>query len=240
MKRLIVFILISWGLPSPATVTVQGLNTPGLQNSIEGSWEYIRRLVGIEAEPAPVIYLYPFDRNTQPALATSLQDQTIARIPELRDNPELAQRFFSILYGITYDADLFPADSPLRGRLIQVNPNRSFNVETGGHRGYGLYLTAHEMLHYALNRKGIAAKFHHCLMIEENGNGESLMLKVARDLIAHDWANETLAYKVPWAKGYAEEGPHCGADAAEIQRQEGAAGLKNFWDDITHLRETFL
>lgn len=238
MKMTLALVLILGSFQSWAAVDVQGPNSSSLQPSVNGSWEYIRHLLQISSDPAPVIYFYYFDRATQPVLLTTLQDRMIEKFPEdLRNDPESIRRSFKALSGITYDADLFSPRSPLRGRVIQINPARSFDIESGGLRGYGLYLTAHEMLHYALNRKGIDKKYHHCLMVEENAAGESLMLKIARDLVGHGWANDIITFKTPYAKGYVEEAGHCGTDAFEIQKAEGAAGLEKFWNEVTQIRE---
>ncbi len=57
---------------------------------------------------------------------------------------------------------------------IQINPNRTFRssiqIDPYGVRrdldGYGYYSVGHEMLHYALEIKGIVpTKLHHCLML---------------------------------------------------------------------------
>lgn len=203
-------------------------------------WDFISSYLGAQAEPGPVVYLYPFDRKVQPSLLTELQDKIAADIPGYKEHPEKFERIFEPLAGITYEATLLPTDSPLRGRIIQINTRRAYLNEAAGERGYGLYLTLHEMTHYALNTLGIDPKFHHCLMIRENARGESILLKFLGEQSAKGWASENLSLKGGPTKGYAEEKHHCDVDVMMVRQNEGAEALNGFSLEVDRLANRFL
>lgn len=245
-RMLILSVLNLAPVLSLASVQVFGLEQDSLANlesreqltgRIDEVWTHLNRWLKVPTGSDPLIYLYPFDRKLQPQKLTALQERFIETLPELKDQPARLANLFSMINGITYDPSLFDAGSDEAGRLIQINTDRSYRSENAFDRGYGLYITSHEMVHVALNRLGIDPKYQHCLMIDEDHHGQSLMRQVLSFLIDRDWASPMLTQQTPLAKGYAEEAQHCAADLTAIRREGGPKGLTAFWSEVREIHQ---
>jgi hypothetical protein len=217
---------------SPAPVEVHGLEQPGftalydraeIPKRIDAAWKQIEALLKLPEGPAPILYLYPFDASLQPARLSELQAKARATA-EPPQSAEESAKMYARLLGLTYDVSLFGEDDADRGRVIQISPAFLYTRESEFERGFGLYVSSHEMMHYALNRAGIDPKFHHCLMVEKRGERESLLLEVLNEEIRRGWVNEFLKRPLPRAKGYWEDQQHCEAEAFYWERQEKNAG----------------
>ncbi|MDX6769711.1 MAG: hypothetical protein SF051_09280 [Elusimicrobiota bacterium] len=70
---------------------------------------------------------------------------------------------------------------------IQINPETTYmafyqNGPDGlprDYTGYGYYVTGHELLHYALEQRGVPPLTHHCLFVTKGPDGTSYMEKLA-------------------------------------------------------------
>jgi hypothetical protein len=226
------FLLPLFAQASPAPVDVFGLEQPSftplydraeIPARLNASWKQIESLLALPEGPAPILYLYPFDGAVQPARLSELQEKARQSLtPPM--SPEESAKMYARLLGLTYDANLFAEEDSDRGRVIQINSNRLYTNEGAFDRGYGLYVSAHEMMHYALNRRGVEPKFHHCLMVEGRGGRDSLLLEILNEGIRRTWMNEFLKRPMPRAKGYWEDQQHCEAEAAYWEREEKKAG----------------
>lgn len=226
------FLLPALAHASPAPVEVYGLEQESfkvvsdraeLPAHLDAVWKQLESLLKVPEGPAPIVYLYPFSASVQPARLSQLQEKArLSATPP--QSPEESAKMYARLLGITYDASLFDAGDADRGRVIQINSDRLYTNEGTYDHGYGLYVSSHEMMHYALNRVGIDPKFHHCLMVEARGARESLLLAVLDEEIRQGWANEFLKRPFPRAKGYWEDQQHCEAEAAYWEAQEKKAG----------------
>lgn len=81
---------------------------------------------------------------------------------------------------------------------IQVNPSTTFypflqNAPGGGKLdfvGFGFYSISHELLHYALEKRGIpSTRLHHCIFVSPKRNGASMVEDTAASLIHHEIAH---------------------------------------------------
>lgn len=224
-----------YGLDQPAMATVEYRGA--IVSRLDQTWTQLTALLRTPNTDAPLVYLYPFDRTVQPAELTELQDRFVETIPDLKTKPSMVAKLFSRINGITYDPQLFPEGSSNAGRLIQINTNRSYLNEAEFDRGYGLYITAHEMVHVALNRLGVDKKYQHCLMVDADSNGQTLMRKIFDFLLQHDWVSPMLSGMQPRTKGYAEEASHCAADVAAVRQTEGADGFAAFWREVGSIHQ---
>jgi len=194
-----------------------------IPNRLSHAWHQLETMLELAEGPAPILYLYPFDETREPARLAELQSRArlSANPPQ---SPEQAAKMYARLLGLTYDANLFGEADADRGRVIQINSDRLYTNEGEFDHGYGLYVSSHEMMHYALNRKGIDPKFHHCLMVAPRGERSSLLREVLDEEIRLGWANEFLKSPFPRAKGYSEDQQHCEAEAEYFEAQEKKAG----------------
>lgn len=76
---------------------------------------------------------------------------------------------------------------------IQVNPDTTYKamITPDQNRttwrdyvGYGYYVTGHEFMHYALSKRGIPDKLHHCIYVISHEGKPSLMAQLNNQLIA--------------------------------------------------------
>lgn len=152
--------------------------------------------------PAPVIYFSPFDPEQQDERWTEWQKDWSAEHKSVW--ADYRCEFLGQCDGVVSDewifeniAKAFPFPPHFLAyhyddtNRIQINPKRTFyaymqNDQYGIKRdfvGYGYYVTAHEMLHYTLEKKGIEPRLHHCLFVSPNRDNKSLVDRVAQFLI---------------------------------------------------------
>ncbi|RZA07638.1 MAG: hypothetical protein EOP11_07150 [Proteobacteria bacterium] len=224
--------LLFYTLPaiaSPAPVEV--FQSPDLQSTassaelparLNTAWEKIEALLGVPEGPAPILYLFPFDKAVQPPRLTELQATAFATAnpPQTVEQTELMYRQ---ILGLTYDSALYQTGDADRGRVIQVSPLRIYANETPLSHGSGLYVTTHEMVHYALNRLNVDPKYHHCLMVAERSGNDPLLLSLLNFEISQGWASEFLKRPMRGLNGYALDQMHCEAEANHWAKQEGEA-----------------
>lgn len=217
---------------SPAPVEVLGVNEPNMQAvadraelpaRIDTAWKKIEAMLKVPEGPAPIVYLYPFDPSVQPARLTELQEKAREAA-----NPPTTQeevlKFYARAFGVTYEESFYGPNDADRGRVIQINTALMFVREGMLDRGLGLYVTSHEMMHYALNRIGIDPKFHHCLMVADRGERESLLLEVMGEEIKLGWVNEFLKRPMRGMHGYWEELGHCDAEVSFWKKEAEKSG----------------
>lgn len=159
---------------------------PNIQRRSDEIWSFLTQHLGLPSQvPAPVIYFDAFDKGAQSPEWTAWQkvwtrthlviwrDWTALR--SHKSTTEISQEWIDSnideIFPFPTNFLAFHYDGTNR---IQINPDRTFRasmqMDPYGIRrdldGYGYYSAAHEMLHYALEIKGIVpTKLHHCLMI---------------------------------------------------------------------------
>ena len=179
---------------------------PHIEDRSDEIWAFLTQRLELPAQdPAPVIYFYPFDRALQSADWTAWQkawtrthstiwrDWTALRMTGSTE--EISQQWIdSNIDEIFPFPDNFLAFHYDGTNRIQINPDRTFrasiqNDPYGVRRnldGYGYYSASHEMLHYALELKGVVpTKLHHCLFLHTGEARETrgLMEEVADFLV---------------------------------------------------------
>lgn len=160
-------------------------------------WDFVQQLVALQGlVEAPYIYIAPFELESQSKEWTKWQRSWIRNHPEIWvdyiktqkeiDTPERLQQ-----WARENGDDIFPFPKVFLAfhydgtNRIQINPFRTFyahyvNDPYGIKRdfvGSGYYSTGHEMLHYALEVKGILpTRLHHCIFVKELPNGKPALL----------------------------------------------------------------
>jgi len=157
---------------------------PDIQQRSDEIWSFLTRHLDLPSQhPAPIIYFHPFDKEAQSTEWTTWQKAWTLTHPVIwrdwtalrshKSTTEISQQWIESnideIFPFPTNFLAFHYDGTNR---IQINPNRTFRASVqldpyGIRRnldGYGYYSTAHEMLHYALEVKGIVpTKLHHCL-----------------------------------------------------------------------------
>jgi hypothetical protein len=161
---------------------------PGAQEKILKMWEFVRELAGAPADiEPPVVYLASFDpAKEDPELAAW-------RLSWSAGYPEVDLPFAAEVKGYHY----------MKTNVIQVNPlstyMRFYRAASDGRKkdlvGYGYYVTAHELLHYALEAAGVPGESHHCLILQPQGSdGKSHMERVIDFLAAEGIGSASLKF----------------------------------------------
>ncbi len=185
-----------------------------MELKINSTWHFIQTLIQLpESIEAPLIYFSPFDRDIQEATWTEWQSEWIVKNPEIwndwvklknsRGNKieitdEWVKENQKILFPFPAQFLAFHYDRTTR---IQINQQKTFlrfyqNDYQGIKKdfvGYGFYVSAHEMLHYALEQIGIKeTKLHHCMYVLELVDGKTLIDHLADFLVAHQISSHVL------------------------------------------------
>ncbi|MGB5736850.1 MAG: hypothetical protein WBM40_20655, partial [Thiohalocapsa sp.] len=185
---------------------------PTLQQTADAIWAHLTHRVGIASHhPPPVIHFRPFDKAMQSDDWTTWQMDWTRTHPVIwRDWTALKAKGTSkdipldgeVSQGWIDDhiAEIFPFPKTFLAfhydgtNRIQINPERTFlasvQLDPYGIRrdfdGRGYYSLAHEMLHYALELRGVVpTKLHHCLMVFQpaDDDGVAMMEEVADYLV---------------------------------------------------------
>ena len=179
---------------------------PDIEDQSNKIWAFLTHRLDLPADDAaPVIYFDPFDRDVQSADWTAWQKAWTRTHPTIwRDwtalrlagsTAEISQQWIDSnideIFPFPNNFLAFHYDGTNR---IQINPNRTFRASIqydpyGVRRnldGYGYYSASHEMLHYALELKGVVpTKLHHCLFLHagETPGTPGLMEEIADFLV---------------------------------------------------------
>lgn len=187
---------------------------PGYQEKINRIWNFTRNEIAhLNAEQSaitPVVVMEPFDRALQSPEHTAWQKEWII------NNPSIWLEW-AILKGIPVSQvtqdwirqridTLFPFPKGFRAlhydktSVIQVDPDATFmafyhNNEYGMKKdlvGYGYYVTAHELTHLALARRGIPDRLHHCIYVTSVEDQPTLMERAIDFLMAGEIAHSAV------------------------------------------------
>lgn len=170
---------------------------PDIQSKTDAIWSHLeQRLTLIGAHRAPAIHFSPFDQGSQSAAWTAWQKSWTRSHPVIWSDwtalRSKGERIEISRQWIEENIDeIFPFPKTFLAfhydgtNRIQINPKRTFlasvQLDPYGVRhdldGSGYYTEAHEMLHYALELKGVVpTKLHHCLMLYRPAEGDSRAL----------------------------------------------------------------
>ena len=161
------------------------------------------------AVKAPEIYFGAFDRREESPEWILWQNQWILDNPSIWADwakishvnvpqpvtREWAESHLDAYFPFPKNFRAFHYDQTNR---IQVNPAVTFlpfyvNDPYGVKKdsiGFGYYNVAHEMLHYALERKGIPVRIHHCLFVTERKGKQTIIEDAVQFLIDHQISSD--------------------------------------------------
>lgn len=173
---------------------------PGYKALIAKIWNFVSRdLAGIDPTEVlpPVLHLEPFERDRQSPAFTEWQSEWIINhakvwlewtevkgVPISQITPDWVRTRIHEIYPFPITFRGFHYDST---NVVQVNPETTFlaTVTPDLHRtsfrdyvGYGYYVTGHEFAHYALGKRGIPDKLHHCIYLLSVNGKPSLMRRL--------------------------------------------------------------
>lgn len=199
------------GIRDTQSVTLQGDvpfdEIPGIQERSNRIWVFLADRFDLPSSVAPpVIYFYPFKKEIQSAEWTAWQkawtrthptiwrDWTALRSP--RSKVKISRQWIDSnidqIFPFPGSFLAFHYDGTNR---IQINPNRTFRqslrMDTSGVRrdldGFGYYTVGHEMLHYALEAKGVVpTKLHHCLILHAGDDEAPSLMEQLADFLVDD------------------------------------------------------
>ncbi|MGA7979937.1 MAG: hypothetical protein WCA32_06880 [Chromatiaceae bacterium] len=177
---------------------------PNIQEKADEIWSYLVRKLRLGSDvAAPYIYFHSFDKRTQSRQWTTWQKEWTRLHPQIwRDWTKLTRKGTRV--EITKEwidsniDEIFPFPVSFLAfhydgtNRIQINPSRTFGASVQNDpyglrrdlNGQGYYSLSHEMLHYALEAKGIGpTRLHHCLFIHTAAGDDSK--PVMEDLADH-------------------------------------------------------
>jgi hypothetical protein len=175
---------------------------PAVQSKSDRIWSYLVERFALSARaPTPTVQFQPFDLarqspgwsawqkdwiRTHPAIwrdwsAVQPARLTTAISPEVPPDvsPEWINSHIDSVFPFPRNFVAFHYDGTNR---IQIDPRRAFidsmqvfiDGERRGRSGQGFYSLGHEMLHYALELRGVEQKkLHHCLMLYTERKGDT-------------------------------------------------------------------
>jgi hypothetical protein len=174
----------------PSAVALRGQipvdDYPAIQSKSDRIWFYLRRRFALsDLTPAPTVQFQPFDLAAQSPDWSAWQKDWIRTHPTIwRDwsamQPARSAADTSAEWIDSHIDSVFPFPKNFIAfhydgtNQIQIDPLRGFRdsmqVFVDGERrdrnGRGFYSLGHEMLHYALELRGVSQKkLHHCLML---------------------------------------------------------------------------
>ncbi len=193
-----VSVLLGGDIPAP--------DTHPIQSTADAIWSYIATRFGLTPSLAPPqIYFQGFDRAMQSPEWTAWQKQWTRLHPDIwRDWIRLtaggAETEVTDEWIGAHIDQVFPFPSTFLAfhydgtNRIQMNPERTFGpdnyLDPAGIRrnlaAYGYYTMAHEMLHYALEARGIVpTRLHHCLYlrVRPGSNDRPIVEELADHLV---------------------------------------------------------
>lgn len=159
---------------------------PAVQSKADRIWSYlVRRFALPDETPTPVVQFAPFALASQAPAWSVWQKDWIKTHPAIwRDwsamQPTRSSAEVSVEWIDSHIDSVFPFPKNFLAfhydgtNRIQIDPKRTFidsmqvfiDGERRGRSGQGFYSLGHEMLHYALETRGVAQKkLHHCLML---------------------------------------------------------------------------
>lgn len=131
--------------------------------------------------------LYP---ETKPLCSDpAAVDAWLAAHPEAKRNFPFPKQFRAFHYDGT--------------NRIQIDPETTFlafyqNGADGFKRdliGYGWHVTGHEMLHYALEKRGVPPLTHHCVFVTPQADGKSYLERLDEFLVEKGWGSPALLHR---------------------------------------------
>lgn len=167
---------------------------PDIQSKSDTIWSHLEKRLSLRGDqPAPVVHFSLFDRGTQSPAWTAWQKSWTRSHPVIWSDwtalRSQGERIEISRQWIDENIDeIFPFPKTFLAfhydgtNRIQINPKRTFlasvQLDPYGIRqdldGRGYYTEAHEMLHYALELKGVVpTKLHHCLMLYRPPEGDT-------------------------------------------------------------------
>jgi len=181
---------------------------PAIQSKSDLIWAYLAdRFVLADLTAAPTVQFEPFDPAGQSPAWSAWQKDWIKTHPEIWHDwsamqPARSGTNVSVEWIDSHIDSVFPFPKHFLAfhydgsNRIQIDPNRTFiesmqiflDGERRGRSGQGFYSLGHEMLHYALELRGVEPKrLHHCLMLYTLGDDDTpaLMQEVADHLVEH-------------------------------------------------------
>jgi hypothetical protein len=184
---------------------------PEIQRAADAIWAYLAERLEIGGDHSPpVVHFHPFDKAVQSDEWTSWQKYWTRTHPVIwRDWTALREKGASqdvpknaAVSQAWIDAnidEIFPFPKTFLAfhydgtNRIQINPARTFlasvQIDPYGVRrdfdGRGYYSLAHEMVHYALELRGVVpTKLHHCLMVfEPSGDDAAAIMEQVADFL---------------------------------------------------------
>ncbi len=179
---------------------------PDIQEKANRIWQYLSHLIGKEVLPLPPeINFYEFSKADQSLDFSKWQKSWLhdnldiwndwTKLTNKGQDIKIDQRWVNANIDRVFPfPETFLAFHYDGTNRIQMNPKRTMMSSVQGDAsgkatdllGAGYYIMAHEMLHYALEQKGIVpTKLHHCLYVSDGrGSNSSLMDQVSDYLIA--------------------------------------------------------
>jgi hypothetical protein len=181
---------------------------PAIQSKSDRIWAYLAgRFALADLTAAPSVQFEPFDPAGQSPAWSAWQKAWIRTHPEIWHDwsamqPARSGTDVSVEWIDSHVDSVFPFPKHFLAfhydgsNRIQIDPNRTFiesmqiflDGERRGRSGQGFYSLGHEMLHYALELRGVEPKrLHHCLMLYTHGDDDTpaLMQEVADHLVEH-------------------------------------------------------
>jgi len=224
---------------------------PDIQEKADAIWSYLVRKVRLAPGTAsPYIYFHRFDKATQSRKWTAWQTEWTRLHPGIwRDWTKLTRKGTEV--EITDEwiraniQVIFPFPSTFLAfhydgtNRIQINPSRTFGASVQNDpygvmrdlSGQGYYSMGHEMLHYALEAKGIGpTRLHHCLFIHAvpGDAAKPIMEEVADYLVDQKMVSVTAKLTGLRSERYFD--PCHSLTRAELSRVEMLAGELQYLD----------
>jgi hypothetical protein len=176
---------------------------PKLAEKIDMIWQYEKqKYLGAKEVVDPEIYFSPFRREVESADWITWQNNWIRNNPYIwldwtEVTGENAPKVITTDWVDAHLADLFPFPKTFRAfhydntNRIQIDANTTFLPfyvndpygQKADNVGFGFYTTAHELLHYTLEQKGIPGKIHHCLFVTQRVGKLTLIQDLAQFLV---------------------------------------------------------
>jgi hypothetical protein len=227
--------------PARAAISLHGNlpleQEPGFEEKINQIWDYEKGHY-LDSTPDavdPDLYFFPFDRSQESADFVSWQNDWILKNPSVWTDYKKATGFDPpatvTLDWMQQNPDILPFPKAFVGLhyggtdRMQIDPQvaflQYFQPDGMGREsdliGFGYYVTAHELLHYAFEQRGIPGRIHHCLFVASRPGKPTIMEELAQFLIDNKISNQVIMFT-----GARDEGNHClplsAADQALVNR----------------------
>ena len=185
---------------------------PHLQKQSDSIWSFIQQTLKLSKSPPPIIYFFPFEKESQDQNLTNWQAQWISKNPFIWKEYTSYAKIHSKTITAEWIKEFMTHSLPFpknfiafhydNTNYIQMNPKRAFlsyyqNDPYGVKKdmvGLGFYIMGHEMLHYAFQEKDILpSENHHCLFVLPLLPNKKSVLEVLSDfLIASQFSSSVI------------------------------------------------